>query len=111
MSKPPTHKPIARPSNHGSGEAAPPPAASQPPTGATAIARPRNACVYEVKRLASEYQNTIASASGDRRPQVRFKKNAAPTNTMDDTTTKVAAAPRLSAPRGISRDAVRGLRA
>ena len=25
-----------------------PPAASQPPTGATAIARPRNACVYDV---------------------------------------------------------------
>ena len=42
-----------------------PPAASHPPTGATAIARPRNACVDQVKRLASEYQKTIASATGD----------------------------------------------
>jgi hypothetical protein len=36
------------------------------------MASPKNACVYEVKRLASEYQNTMASATGDNRPQVQF---------------------------------------
>ena len=63
-SNPPTHVPIASASSHGSHPPRPP-TASQPPTGATAIARPRNSCVHVVKRLASEYQNTIASATGD----------------------------------------------
>ena len=55
---------MATASSHGSHPPRPP-AASQPPTGATAIASPRNACVDQVNRFASEYQKTIARATGD----------------------------------------------
>ena len=44
---PPTHVPMASPNSHGV-TLAPPPAASQPPTGATAIASPRKSCVHVV---------------------------------------------------------------
>ena len=60
---------MARPSSQGC-HPAPPPAASHPPTGATAIASPRKSCVYDVNRLASEYQNTIASATGESAKQI-----------------------------------------
>ena len=88
-----------------------PPAASHPPTGATAIASPRNACVYDVYRFASEYQNTIARATGDNNPHVRFNCHDAATNTIDETITKMVASRLLRTPRGISRIAVRGLSA
>src|SRR5687768_4178640 len=110
MSKPPTHKPMARPSSHG---AAPlrPPAAIQPPTGATAMASPRNICVYGVTRLASEYQKTMASAIGDRTAHSVLRRDAPSTNTIDDTATKTAASVMVMAPRGSSRIAVRGFNA
>src|SRR5262245_48223021 len=110
MSKPPTHNPIARPSSQGSAPA-PPPAASHPPTGATAIARPRKNCVYGVTRLASEYQKTMASATGDSAKQIDPSRDAEKTNAADDTATKTAALERVRAPRGISRIAVRGFSA
>src|SRR5688572_27821064 len=110
MSKPPTHSPMARPSSHGSGPPRPP-AASQPPTGATAIARPRNIWVYEVTRLASEYQKTIASATGDNAKQTGPSRDAPNTKIAAVTATNAAASTRLIAPRGSSRIAVRGLSA
>src|SRR5262249_45550881 len=88
-----------------------PPTASQPPTGATAIASPRNNCVHVVYRLASEYQKTIASATGDSARQSVFRREAANTNTTDATTTKTIASRVVIPPRGSSRMAVRGLRA
>ena len=42
----------------------PPPDAIHPPTGATAMARPRKNCVAQVTRLANEYQKTMPSATG-----------------------------------------------
>src|SRR6185295_17255776 len=86
-----------------------PPTASQPPTGATAIARPRKSCVHVVKRLAREYQNTIASATGDRARQSGLKRDAAKTNTTDATMTKAVASALVMTPRGNSRFAVLGL--
>src|SRR4029453_6373106 len=110
MSKPPTHSPIASPSSHGSGPA-PPPAATQPPTGATAIARPRKNCVYAVYLFASEYQNTIASATGLRMKHNGFNCAAPYTNTDEAMTTKMPASVRVIAPRGSSRIDVRGFNA
>ena len=55
--------PMASASSQGS-DPPRPPTASQPPTGATAIARPRNICVHVVTRLANEYQKRIAKATG-----------------------------------------------
>ena len=75
-SNPPTQAPIARASSHGSHPPRPP-AASQPPTGATAIARPRKSCVHVVYRLASEYQNTIARATGDSARHNGLRRHAA----------------------------------
>src|SRR5579862_1610910 len=88
-----------------------PPAASQPPTGATAIARPRNNWVYDVNRFASEYQNTIASATGDSARQIVPSSDAAATNNTDETSTNPTASPLDIRPRGNSRMDVRGLRA
>jgi hypothetical protein len=88
-----------------------PPAASQPPTGATAIASARKNCVYDVNRLASEYQNTIASATGDSTRHVSPSIAAAPTKTTEAITTNATASRFVIAPRGALRMAVRGLRA
>src|SRR5262245_54862698 len=110
MSNPPTHSPIASPSSHGS-TPAPPPAASQPPTGATAIASPRKNCVYGVYLLASEYQNTIASATGLRTKHNGFNREAPYTNRAEATTTNIVASVRVIAPRGSSRIDVRGFSA
>src|SRR5688572_12216642 len=110
MSKPPTHRPMARPSSQGSAPPRPP-AAIQPPTGATAIARPRNIWVYVVTRFASEYQKTIASATGARMKQSMLNCDAPKTNTADATTTNIVASRRVIAPRGSSRMAVRGFNA
>src|SRR5262245_5160828 len=96
--------------SHGS-HPAPPPTASQPPTGATAIARPRYNCVQVVYRLASEYQNTIARATGDSAKHTAFSREAANTNTRDETTTKATASGRLIRPLGSSRADVRGFNA
>src|SRR4051812_7241219 len=108
MSKPPTQAPIAAPSSQGSSAPIGPVAASQPPTGATAIASARKSCVYVVYRLASEYQNTIPSATGDSARQTRPSWEAAATNTTDETMTKTVASVAVIAPRGSSRIAVRG---
>jgi hypothetical protein len=61
--------------------------------------------------LASEYQKTMASATGDRTPHSHPSRVAAKTKTADETSTKIAASRGLIAPRGISRMAVRGLSA
>ena len=61
--------------------------------------------------MASEYQNTIASATGDSAKQIGFSRHAAKTNTADATTTNAIASRELIAPRGSSRFAVRGLSA
>src|SRR5262245_65090052 len=94
-------------SSHGS-QPPRPPTASQPPTGATAIARPRNSCVQLVYRLASEYQYTMASASGDSRAHNGLRRQAANTKTAEAMPTKIVASDRLMTPRGSSRPAVRG---
>src|SRR5207249_2178335 len=109
-SKPPTHVPIATPRSHGS-QPPRPPAASQPPTGATAIASPKNICVHVVYRLASEYQNTIASATGDKARHNGPRRQAAPMKMTDAKTTNQAASRLLIAPRGNSRFAVLGFKA
>ena len=64
-----------------------------------------------MKRLASEYQKTIASATGASTRQSVFSRDAPKTNTTEETTTKIVASRRLIAPRGSSRIAVRGLSA
>src|SRR5574338_1402654 len=102
MSKPPTHNPIASPSSHGSAPPRPP-AAIQPPTGATAMASPRNSCVYAVYRFASEYQKMIARATGLSARHTTFSRDAAYTNTTDDTATNATASRRVIVPRGSSR--------
>ena len=61
-----------------------------------------------MKRLASEYQNTIARATGDSQPVTRPSITAQPTNSTDDTTTNRVASAIDIAPRGISRIDVRG---
>jgi len=38
------------------------------------MARPRNSCVQVVKRFASEYQNTIASATGESMKHSAFSR-------------------------------------
>ncbi len=58
--------------------------------------------------MASEYQNTIASASGDSRKHTRPSAYAAPTNAPEAMTTNTIASRRVIAPRGSSRIAVRG---
>src|SRR5215831_4885461 len=101
---------MARPSSHGSHPPRPP-AASHPPTGATAIASPRNSCVYDVTRLASEYQNTMSSATGESAKHNGPSWYADTTKRTDATITKDVASARVIRPRGSSRMAVRGLRA
>jgi hypothetical protein len=64
-----------------------------------------------VYRFASEYQNTIASATGDSTRQSRFNWPAATMKTTDHATIQVIACAREMIPRGISRRAVRGFRA
>ena len=64
-----------------------------------------------MNRLASEYQNTIASATGDSTKQSHESFQAAKTKTIDETITNAMASARDIAPRGISRIAVRGLSA
>ena len=61
--------------------------------------------------MASEYQKTIASATGERAKQIGFRRHAATMKTTDAITTNVLASKRLIAPRGISRLAVRGFSA
>ena len=61
--------------------------------------------------MASEYQNTIASATGDSQKQIGPSRHAANTKTSEATTTNTVASARVIAPRGISRDAVRALSA
>jgi hypothetical protein len=95
------------PSTQGSSRGGPP-AAIHPPTGATAIASPRNNCVYEVTRLAREYQNTIPRATGDNARQTHPSRLAQATKATDETTTNRMASRRLIAPRGSSRPAVLG---
>ncbi len=102
--------PIATASTHGSHPPRPP-TDSHPPTGATAIARPRNICVYDVKRFASEYQNTIASATGASIRHNGLSRHDANTNAAEAIVTNTAASLVVIAPRGSSRFAVRGLRA
>ena len=102
--------PIAAASSQGS-QPPRPPTASQPPTGATAIASPRNSCGQVVKRLASEYQNTMASATGESAKHSGLSRHDANTNAADDTATNTVASRVLIRPRGISRIAVRGLSA
>ena len=110
MSKPATQVPMARASSQGS-HPAPPPAASQPPTGATARASPRYIWVHVVTRFASEYQNTMARASGDSTRQIHPSCVVARTKATEDTATSPIASPRESTPRGSSRSAVLGFRA
>ncbi len=64
-----------------------------------------------MNRFASEYQNTIASATGDSAKHSGPSFHAAKTKTTDDTITNTVASVRVIAPRGISRDAVRGFSA
>jgi hypothetical protein len=64
-----------------------------------------------VKRFASEYQKTIASATGDSARQTGPSFHAASTNAIDETITKARASARVITPRGSSRIAVRGLSA
>ena len=59
-------------------------------------------------RLASEYQNTIASATGESSRQARPSAYDAPTKTIDAAVMNTMASVRLIAPRGSSRIAVRG---
>src|SRR5262245_44224860 len=75
------------------------------------MARPRNSCVQVVNRFASEYQNTMPSATGDNMKHSGFNWYAANTNSADATTTKAVASAALIAPRGISRLAVLGFSA
>src|SRR5215831_3155362 len=89
-SNPPTHVPIAIARIHGSHPPRPP-TASHPPTGATAIASPRNICVYDVYFFASEYQKTIASATGARIKHNVLSRHDANRNTNDAIVTNIAA--------------------
>ena len=61
--------------------------------------------------MASEYQNTIASASGDSTKHSVPSGIVQATNRIDETATKARASFTDIAPRGSSRPAVRGLRA
>src|SRR5215212_11390930 len=99
-SNPPTHNPIANPRSQGS-QPAPPPAASHPPIGAMAIARPRNSWVAHVNRLASEYQKMMPSATGDNTRHNRLNWAAATTKPTDITTTNAAASAVDMRPVGI----------
>src|SRR5439155_15883804 len=64
-----------------------------------------------VKRFASEYQKTIASASGANARQSGLKRQEANRNAVDAATTNRMASTTVIAPRGSSRLAVRGLSA
>jgi hypothetical protein len=101
---------MAIPSSTGSHEK-PPPEAIHPPTGATAMARPRKNCVAHVYRFASEYQKTMASATGASARQSVLMRAHTSRNATLVTTRKARASVRDIAPRGSSRLAVRGLRA
>src|SRR5204863_274561 len=109
-SKPPTHVPMASARTHGSHPPRPP-TASHPPTGATAIARPRNIWVHAVYRLASEYQNTTANATGDSQKHSGLKRHAAYPKQTDAMATNTAASRIDIAPRGSSRFDVLGFSA
>jgi len=61
--------------------------------------------------LASEYQNTIASATGLRTKHNAFNREAAKMNRAEATTTNIVASVRVIAPRGSSRIDVRGFSA
>jgi hypothetical protein len=61
--------------------------------------------------LASEYQNTIASATGASAKHSGDKRDAANRNTSETIATKMAASGLESRPRGSSRIAVRGFSA
>jgi hypothetical protein len=67
--------------------------------------------VYAVYRFASEYQKTMAKATGDNARHSVDNWPAATTNTTDEMTTNAVAAGRVITPCGSSRIAVRGLRA
>ena len=75
------------------------------------MASPRNSCAYVVYLFASEYQKTIASATGDRTKQSVEICDVTPTKTADQPATKPIACVREIAPRGISRAAVLGFSA
>ena len=64
-----------------------------------------------MNRLASEYQNTITSATGASTRHSVESRDAANTNTADITITKAVASGFESRPLGSSRIAVRGLSA
>ncbi len=66
--------------------------------------------MYHVNRFASEYQNTIASATGDRARQSHPSCAAESTNSADAPRTNTIASERLIRPAGNSRIDVRGLR-
>ena len=99
-----------QPSSHGS-HPAPPPAASHPPTGATAMARPRKNCVAHVKRFAREYQKITINATGDSTKHNQLSCDAATMNANDISSTKTVASIGDTRPVGISRFAVRGFAA
>jgi len=101
---------MASASSHGSHPPRPP-AASHPPTGATARASPRNSWVYVVKRLASEYQNTMPSATGDSARQIQPSWVVTRTKAIEAPTTRATASPDDMTLRGSSRFAVRGFNA
>ena len=75
------------------------------------MARPRNACVHAVYRLASEYQNTMASASGDSARHKWFNWLAAATNTTDHATIQAIACARVMRGSHSMANAVRPRRA
>ena len=62
-------------------------------------------------RLASEYQNTIASATGDSAKQIQPSGHVEATNATEVTTRNAHACAADSLPAGISRLAVRGFSA
>jgi hypothetical protein len=64
-----------------------------------------------VNRFASEYQKTMANATGASTRQSVLRRDALNRKIVDDTRTKSVASQWLIAPRGISRIAVRGLSA
>ena len=110
MSNPATHAPVASATSHGSHPPRPP-AANHPPTGATAKASPRNSWVYVVKRFASEYQNTMPSATGDSARQIQPSWVVTRMKATEAATTRTTASPDDMTLRGSSRFAVRGFAA
>jgi hypothetical protein len=64
-----------------------------------------------VNRFAREYQNTMASATGESTKQMVPSFQVAATNATDATVMNSRASPRVMSPRGNSRPAVLGLSA